>query len=203
MRSLLLLLAVFAISEFTPAAPVPKEILKKFPDYYPLLPGTEWEYEGDGGPAVTLKVTDYANKDGVQTATLKSFVKEKAVASECIRIDQTGVYRTQINNMKIEPPILMFKFGIKDETEWTTNSNVGESKIDVNCKLEGVEEIKVPAGKYQAVKMTGTGMIGDTKSQMTYHYAEGVGIVKMAYSLQDAKTTLSLKKFTAGKADKK
>jgi len=183
-------------------APVPKDILKKFPDYYPLLPGTEWEY-GTGDLAIIVKVEDYEKKDGVRTGKLVTYANGKDVAFETIRIDDTGVYRTHINDTKIEPAILLLNFGIKDETEWATKCKVGEAKIDFKFKLEGLVELEVPTGKYQAVKVTGTGDVAGTKTNTEYHFAEGVGIIRLGFDVGGSGTVLSLKKYTAGKEPKK
>ena len=81
MRFALLALSFVLLAPVSQAAPVPKEILKKFPEYYPLLPGTEWEYRV-GESAVTVKVKDYAEKAGVRTGIVvhrgEALVKEGA-----------------------------------------------------------------------------------------------------------------------------
>lgn len=202
MRLLLSAFILLAFAAVAPAAPVPKEVLKKFPDYYPLLPGTEWEY-AIGEAAVTVKVQDYEKKDGVRTGTLATFANGKVAATEKIRVDETGVYRTHINVTKIEPPVLILKFGIKDETEWTTKAKAGEAEVDFTFKLNGLEETEVPAGKYKAVKVSGAGDIAGTNSRIVYHFAEGVGIVRLCYELNGATAEMALKKFTPGKEEKK
>ena len=194
---------VFALhAPASQAAPVPKEILQKFPDYYPLLPGTEWEYLA-GEIAVTVKVKGYTEKAGVRTGTLSTEVNGAEVATEAMRVDETGVYRTHINGTKIEPAVLILKFGIQKETEWATKCRVGEHKVDYLFKLDGLEEIEVPAGKHKAVKVTGSGTIAGTETQTEFHFAEGIGIVRLTYSIGGQRNILNLKKYTAGKAEKK
>ena len=200
MRLSLTLLVLVASAALAPAAPVPKAILKKFPDYYPLLPGTEWEYEA-GESLFTVKVKDYEKKDGVRTGTLATFSGENEVATERIRVDAKGVSRTHINGIEIEPPVLILKFGIGDETAWDTKAKVGKDTVDFTFKLEGLEEAKVPAGKYKAVKVTGSGDIAGTKSRVVYHFAEGVGIVRLSYGVGGGGATMQLKKFTPGKEE--
>ena len=202
MRFVLLALAFVLLAPLSQAAPVPKEILKKFPDYYPLLPGTEWEYRV-GESAVTVKVKDYTEKAGVRTGILASEVNGAEVATEAIRVDETGVYRTHINGIKIEPAVLILKFGIQKETEWASKCQVGEHKVDFLFKLDGLEEIEVPAGKYKAVKVIGSGNIAGTETQTEFYFAEGIGIVRLTYSIGGQRTSLNLKKYTAGKAEKK
>ena len=195
MRFLLLTLTLGASAEFTRAAPVPKEVLKKFPDYYPMRVGTEWLYLV-GESEITVKVTDFKKEDGVRTGTLATVANGQVVATESIRVDEKGVYRTHVYKTKIEPPILLLKFGIQDETEWATKSKVGVSTVDFVFKLEGLEGIKTLAGEYKAVKVTGTGDIAGTVTQTKYYFADGVGIVKLSYSVGGGEAMLELKKFT-------
>jgi hypothetical protein len=202
MRFLLLTFALTALTQLAGAAPVPKEVLKKFPNYYPLELGNEWLYQIGGENQVLVVVTAADKKDGVQTGTLETKANGMTIASEKMRIDATGVYRTHINKQEIDPPILLLKFGIRDETEWATKCKIGDATVDFVFKLEGLEEIKTPAGDYKAVKVTGTGDIAGTNSSTTYLFADGVGIVKLSYVAGDRQNTLELKKFTPGPVKK-
>ncbi len=202
MRFVLFAFAFVLLAPVSQAAPVPKEILQKFPDYYPLFLGTEWEYRV-GESAVTVKVKDYSEKAGVRTGVLSTEVNGAEVATEAIRVDETGVYSTHINATKIEPAVLILKFGIEKETEWATKCKVGAQKVDFRFKLEGLEDLEVPAGKYKAVKVTGSGTIAETETQTEFHFAEGIGIVRITYSIGGQRTSLDLKKYTAGKVEKK
>ncbi len=201
MRFLLLALALTALTQLAGAAPVPKEVLKKFPNYYPLELGNEWLYSV-GENEVTVVVTAADKKDGVQTGTLETKVNGKTVASEKMRIDATGVCRTHVNQQEIDPPVLLLKFGIQDETEWATKCKVGKAFLDFVFKLEGLEEIKTPAGDYKTVKVTGTGEIAGTNTQTANHFADGVGIVKISYTIDVNEVTMELKKFTPGPVKK-
>ena len=202
MRFVLLALSFVLLAPVSQAAPVPKEILQKFPDYYPLLPGTAWVYQV-GETAVLVKVKDYTEKAGVRTGLLSTEVNGAEVATETIRVDETGVYRTHINGTKIEPAVLILKFGIEKETEWATKCKVGEHKVDFRFKLDGLEDLEVPAGKYKAVKVTGSGTIAGIETQTEFHFAEGIGIVRLSYSIGGQRVSMDLKKYTAGKAVKK
>ena len=201
MRFLLLTFAWTALSQLASAAPVPKEVLKKFPDYYPLELGNEWLYQ-IGGSEITVVVTAADKKDGVQTGTLETKAQGKTIASEKMRIDATGVYRTHINAQEITPPVLILKFGIRDETEWATKSKVGDATVDFVFKLEGLEEVKTPAGDYKAVRVSGAGDLAGTDSSTSYLFADGVGVVKLSYVAGGREAVMELKKFTPGPVKK-
>ena len=94
MRFVLLALVSVLLAPASQAAPVPKEILQKFPDYYPLLPGTEWEYLA-GEIAVTVKVKGYTEKAGVRTGTLSTEVNGAEVATKrCALTKRASIART-------------------------------------------------------------------------------------------------------------
>lgn len=99
------------------AAPVPKAVKKKFPDYYPLAAGSEWLYLM-GQTEVTIRVTEFEERDGVKTAKLVTLHGGKEAASEVIRVDAGGVSRTHINSAKVDPPITILKSGLADEEKW-------------------------------------------------------------------------------------
>ena len=191
---------VTLLSQSAIAAPVPMDDLKKLPKYYPVVPGTVWEYEM-GETTQKIRVTDSKKDDeDVIRGSLGTIVEDRETASEGFKVDETGVYRTRIPGLTFSPPILLLKFGIKDGEEWTTKTG----EYIVKCKLDGQEEIKVPAGTYKAIKVSHTTEHnGKIVNAATSYYSEGVGLVKIHYKLGDAEAILSLKKFKLGKEAKK
>ena len=53
---------VTLLSQSAIAAPVPMDDLKKLPKYYPVVPGTVWEYEM-GETTQKIRVTDSKKDD--------------------------------------------------------------------------------------------------------------------------------------------
>ena len=80
-------------------------------DLYPLKKDTKWVYKV-GETSITVRV---ASADAAG-ATLETLVNDKVVATETLEVKADGVYRTQINKAKIEPPvkILQLKAGKAD-----------------------------------------------------------------------------------------
>lgn len=191
---LLVLLAPLAV-----AAPVPKKVKEKLSDFYPLADGTTWVYEM-GQTEVTVRATEFAEKDGVRTSKLVTEHSGKQVATEGIRVDKVGVFRTHVNGTEVSPPIPLLKFGLTDEDGWEVKATLGESALAGKFTLKGAEKLKVPAGEYEVVVARGEVNIGGTDTTITWHLADGVGIVKMDYSVGGTSTPLVLKKYTPVKA---
>ncbi len=184
------------------AAPVPKAIKKKFPDYYPLTAGATWVYNM-GATEVTVRVKSVEEKDGVKTGVLATEHNGKEVATETIRVDKDGVTRTHVNNTKVDPELLILKFGLADEEGWTVKSKVQQTEVGGTFTLKGVEKVTVPAGELDAVVVKGDCKIAGTATQMTHWFADGVGIVRLKYTIggQDS-APLELKKYTPGESPK-
>ncbi len=196
MRAVVVLLFAAAVAV---AAPVPKSIKAKLNDYYPLADGATWEYQM-GGTEVTVRVKGVTEKDGVRSAKLVTEQGGKEVAHETIRVDKDGVFRTHINDAEIKPPMPLIKFGLTDDESWEVKTSVQASEVKGKLTLKGTEKVTVPAGDYDAVLVVGDCNIAGTK----WWIADGVGIVKLEYSIGGtASTPLELKKYTPGKAEKK
>jgi hypothetical protein len=199
MRAAVALLFVAAAA----AAPVPKSIKAKLNDYYPLAEGATWEYSM-GGTDVTVRVKDVTDKDGARSAKLVTEHAGKEVAHETIRVDKEGVFRTHINDAEIKPPMPLIKYGLTEDDSWEIKTAVQSSEVKGKLTLKGTEKVKVPAGEYEAVLVVGDCVIAGTTTGTKWWLADGVGIVKMEYSIGGAASTpLELKKYTPGKADKK
>lgn len=200
MRTAVALLFVAAAAV---AAPVPKTIKAKLKDYYPLTEGTTWEYEM-GQTAVTVRVTEFKEKDGVRTGKLVTELAGKEVSTETIRVDAEGVARTHINEVQISKPVVILKFGLTDDDSWEVKAAIQASEVKGTFTLKGTEKVKVAAGEFEVVVVRGEVNIAGTDTTVTYRLADGVGIVKLEYSIGGtAATPLELKKYTPGKAEKK
>jgi len=182
------------------AAPVPKAVKAKLPDYYPLTDGAIWEYEM-GAVTLVVKATEVTEKDGVRTAKLVREHDGKEVSSEGIHVDKDGVFRTHVNGTEIKPPVLLLKFGLADEESWEVKSGVDGGKVAGKFTLAGASKVTVPAGEYEAVLVRGDCTIAGTKYNTRWWIAEGVGIVKLEHNVGGTPSVpLELKKYTPGKA---
>jgi hypothetical protein len=74
-------------------------------------------------------VKEVVEKEGVKTGKLVTEYDGHEAASETIRVDPDGVSRTHINDTKIEPEVVILKFGFTDEDGWEVQSKVVQSKV--------------------------------------------------------------------------
>ena len=99
----------------------------------------------------------------------------------------------------MKPPVPLIKFGLKDDDSWEVKATVQTAEVKGTFTLKGAEKVKVPAGEFEAVVVDGESMISGTKAGTKWWIADGVGIVKLEYSIGGTATTpLELKKYTPG-----
>lgn len=65
--------------------------------------------------------------------------------------------------------------------------------------VNGPEEVKVPAGKFKAVKVTYTGVVFGSRRSMLVWYAEGAGVVKQVYCPDSSNIIIELVRYAPGK----
>jgi hypothetical protein len=169
-------------------------------DYYPLKKDTKWVYKV-GETTITVRVAS-ADANG---ATLETLVNDKPVASEVIQVKPDGVYRTQINKAKIEPPVMILKLDdgkvAPKGTKWDVNAKIQDQPVKGSFSItESAEEVKVPAGDFKAVVVSGPDFeIAGTKTGVKYWFAEGKGVVKLTYTIAGNDAVLELKEYHEGK----
>ena len=155
-------------------------VLNAAEDYYPTAKGTEWTYKV-GEATITVKVTDSSDKG----AKLETIVNKKTVATETILVKEDGIYRTQINNDDVEPPvkILELKDGkpVEKGTSWDIKSSIKDQSVEGKFTVTALDE-KVTVGdkEYPTVVVDGPDFkIAQTNAGIKAWYAKDVGIVKL------------------------
>jgi hypothetical protein len=170
-----------------------QDAMKESP-YYPLKKDTTWTYKVTGS-SITMKVTGH-DKDG---AKIETIVNNKSIASEHVVVKDDGIYRVSINGQKPDAPVKFFAIPPKDGTTWDVDTKIQGQAIKGKFTTS-TEEVTVPAGKYKAVKVEGKDFdIAGMKTNITYWFAENVGIVKLTFSLGGMDATLELEKFDGAK----
>jgi hypothetical protein len=162
--------------------------------WYPLKKDTTWTFKVAGN-AIVMKVTGQ-DKDGTKVETI---VNNKSIANEHILVKEDGIYRTAINGLKPESPVLFFKLPPKAGLSWDVDTKIQGQAIKGKFTTSE-EEVTVGAGKYKTFKVAGNDFdIAGMKTNITYWFAENVGIVKLSFSLGGMDAVLELDKFEAGK----
>jgi hypothetical protein len=159
------------------------------PNYYPLNEGSKWHYDlkinGNTIP-VLLDVAKIEVIDGEKLARVDSIYDGKTFGSEHLTSDEKGVVRHRYNGLEIKPTLTLLRLPIKPDDEWETVGTIGSEKTRIACHVSE-EEVRVPAGTYQAVKLSVKSM-NDDKLTSIYWFAANVGIVKQIVEQGDKNT---------------
>jgi hypothetical protein len=184
--SRLLPLAILAAS-VAYAAPAPKS---KDSVYFPTKEGDTRVYEFRAGEKVEAAYTDVVTKVEKKDGALHVTITRERVGTTpfvtTIAVSSEGLFRVAANDEKLEKPIPLLKMPAKVGTKWEAD---GGAKYTVTKE----EEVEVPAGKFQAIRVelvTGT-------SKTTLWFAPNVGLIKMAGEGSDRVQVL--KEFKGGK----
>lgn len=175
----------------------------KYDDYFPLKIGYKWLYkttaEGNMPLFVEIDVTcEVTGKEKVGNIECHVFElrfgieEDRAFALKIyISSSRDGIKIHKIDSKIYDNPILLLKYPLMKGNEWETEI---ENK-KVKFKIEGEEEISVPAGKFKCHKIKIVGI--EREGDMSVWLAKGNGVIKCAQTIgingSDATVTLSLK----------
>jgi len=165
-------------------AKTPKPI-KPAADYFPLRVGDSWTYRNTEAGGYTLKVISeepQAGGPGRFVVELSSAVK---ILNTFSKADGWVLLHTEIYpgheglEAKYEPPkqYLANPLAVGRKWEWSGKDATQTERTEKNT-VARVEEVTVPAGKFQAMKVVSTVTGGVVPMTRTNWYADGVGLVK-------------------------
>jgi hypothetical protein len=167
--------------------------------YFPTTVGTRWEYESD--EVVSIKViTDVKDVEGGKQIDIGHEKKDGKVTHDARWVvSEKGLYLPAgqgAGGLKLKEPCWILKLPHKDGNKWDTVISIEPGKWGGVSTASGPEEVKVPAGTYQALVVRYEGNApGQEKVVITRWFAPDVGKVKEVY---DKKASV-LKRFTPGK----
>jgi hypothetical protein len=178
------------------AAPAPKP---KYETFYPANVGTKWVYQ-DGDEETTLAVSAVDRKGGELTVSLVLVSKDgKTTPDEKLLLSEKGLFRLGVSGRNFDAPLCLVRFPHKDGGKWDVNISgpAPLRKEAGTATAVKIEEVTVPAGKYEAIRVEikTTSPCG-TPLETTFWFAPGVGLVKMAYAGSGERV---LKSFTPAK----
>jgi hypothetical protein len=197
------LLAVGLIAGLAQAAPALKV---KPPLYYPTRIGDTRVYEvrTPGGlvDEYVNTVTKVENKDGVAHVTLGIVDRGETSLWAEVDVSAGGVVRRTAAGQKMEPPEPVVKLPFKAGETWTyqKKSPGGGRTARKTFTLVAEEEVEVPAGKFQAIRIDEEWESNRGHVRSSQWHAPGVGLVKM--TTVEGTTEMStyvLKAFKPGK----
>jgi hypothetical protein len=171
-------------------------------EYLPLAVGTSWEYRVNEN-RYTLRVAkhelvfDPKAKASFLCARVEMLVGAKVVAVEHLRVTSDGIYRFALDGKPHTPPILLLKLPVRRGDKWKvdTTTSAGD-KVTGEFTVDLVD-VKVGDKSYSGcAKVTSKDLeVAGSKLQVTYYYAEGVGLIKQEMTLDDQRLVVELEEY--------
>jgi hypothetical protein len=203
-RVLALLLALVACAASSPALGLQKPKAKEPPpDYFPLRAGDWWKYKSTattGTSEFTIKVLKADKQaDGTTLFEVETVAGTRPVIHDWYSKPPGWVHvHKQLylaNSMTADfTPVRQYlknPLGAGAEWSWKGKGMMGVA-IDETSKVVGAEEVVVPAGKFQAMKVATTVLQGSATVSKTYWYANWIGLVKSMTETGGVKSTTEL-----------
>ena len=175
----------------------PSENVQKPGQYFPLVKGTVWEYQGEGNEYATFNREVLFNRDNRAQikedngGTVMAMIFETTDDAVTRVFRQGEVYeKTNLLDKPSNEKLIILKTPLKKGTQWKDSSGDREI-VDVNATVE------TPAGKFEkCIKVK----IAGQDSTLYEYYKDGVGMVKREFISGDSTITSTLKKYVPGKS---
>lgn len=153
------MLLLFAVLPLSPTAPMlkekPAERLLNFPV------GTQWEYKvGESGNTILDELTEV--KEDKEKGIRRVSVQSTLVVGNVKNLQPTrqyelrggAMYAIADGEIKYEPPLLIFKSGMKKGDRWTQKYKFGDVDWEAEYTVGAEESVTTPAGKYTIIPVT-------------------------------------------------
>jgi hypothetical protein len=178
--------------------------------YYPLVVGNSWLYRV-GENHFTLKVAkleEVGDKKKTTCARVEMIVNNKPVSFEHLAVTSDALVRYTFEGKEANPPIPFLKLPPKKGATWNIESRV-DGQLLKGTFTAGEEETTVPmaismtnpTGKMKTVTVTGKDIdVNGVKMNLTYYFAEKIGMVKQVIEYAGQKAVIELEKFEPAKS---
>ena len=171
-------------------------------DYFPLRVGDSWKYRSttaDGKQSdFTIKVLSEEKENGEPRYLVETVSTFQPIHDWYSK--PSGwvlMHRQEFVNTKMKAEYQPTKQFLKnpltsgDSWNWKGKGMMG-LEIDEQNEVSGPESVSVPAGRFQAMKVTTKVVQGGAPVTKTYWYAGGVGMVKSMTDTGAVKSTTEL-----------
>jgi len=164
-------------------------------EFYPLVPGTRWDFSMtvNGVPSeVSYRVAEPEEVNGETQYRIDTLVQRRATSTEHLSHSEQGVVRHRFNGVPMNPPLVLLKNPVKVGESWETSLEVGGDHIEVQCEILAQEEVTVPAGEFQTLKVNVATVVNEMNLISTYWFAPQIGIVKQEIDLGEDRISIEL-----------
>lgn len=152
-------------------------------DYSNLRVGNKWTFKSKEGQEITWTVAGKDKKAGKECVKveIKTAVRTNV---EWIQLTDEGEFLVAKDRYTFKPPYPRLKLPAKIGEKWDAKTTV-ESEVEsdaeqtVNYDIIATEDVDVPAGHWNCVKINFTIKKGAGEVSGTHWRADGVGIVKI------------------------
>ena len=208
-------LALVALVVLWPAAPTAEAAPGTDDTYYPLAKGSKWVYSTDyADDTILVHEVTGIEKVGdiecfvVEHKTVGPTLGTRIMRKEWVAASGDGILIHKVSRgkseLEVEKPFFKIKHILRKDDEWKGQAKAEENPPHYEYRVEGEEDIEVPAGKYKAVKVHVKIESGSRHAaEGSEWYAKNVGIVKSEITIRAAGEDFSmvseLKKFEPGK----
>jgi hypothetical protein len=174
------------------------------PDYFPLQVGNWWSYKMvESGNEFMIKVTGKEKIGDVECFKVETIASNDKVMFTEYYSKPPGkvlvlrqVFNTANMTADYNPVRHFLNNPLKVGDSWTWK---GKGMMDVETeetkKVEKVETVEVPAGKFSAAKVPSTEIKSGTETKKEYWYADHIGLVKSFTDTGSVKSTVVLVKY--------
>lgn len=170
------------------------------PGLFPLAKGGKWQYRRTyGGRALDLVVGvgDVVRRDGRAEAKFTGDFEYLGFEERMTSSAGALAYRPTEGRGDV-PPVLIRR-AVEAGDRWDSLLPIGCGGFaKAKATVGGREKVVVPAGTFDAVKVTYAATVFGGGRTMPVWYAEGVGVVKQVYCPESSNIVIELVKHTPG-----
>jgi hypothetical protein len=145
--------------------------------WYPLQVGCRWEYRGKG-PKLIRQVVRHEKVGDYPCALIANLRGDAPARKEHVYANAGGVFLVAIEGRRLSSPLRILKLPPRAGESWKTDFKENDT-LRKGLYVMDKEEVTVPAGTYRAITLRGEITDGGGgRTNVTYWFAEGVGMVK-------------------------
>lgn len=158
----------------------------------PKGPDVSIKKTADGVQATFKKTRVYVGKvqpkkDGKEVDTFQMVRAGKVVEFEFSEYRDDAIYalgskdetKKDSKVILLSQPLLVFSAANQPGDQWEIKAGEGQAAVfSRKFRVFGEEEVRVPAGTFQAIRVVMTGQSGPTEIKRTFWFAKGKGFVK-------------------------
>lgn len=184
------------------AAPIPRDNQKPTL-YFPVVVGAKWVYQWKNEEEIK-EVTSVEDRNGAKIVTVSQLGKDNKLSPcEVVLVTEHELILLSEFGKELKPPVCLLKIPCKTGDTWKCDSNwfVNSDLLGAVAKVREIEELKIPAGKFNTIRVERTYALNGTCGGYKWndYFAPGIGRVKMIDSFDNGPLVGVLKSFTPGK----